>query len=138
MNSSYCLNMSLCSNHEKNKTNISFSNIHLNACAKGTCLSKFVNILKIAFCNVAYPWLKLKFLHRMFSPSHDLTKASTLSEPQGICHLIPRGSNSTKGIDVYSMCTFCHLGYVTTIDKGMGLHGSLLTSSESSIYTCTL
>ena len=38
MNSSYCLNMSLCNNHENNETNISFYNILLNACAKGTCL----------------------------------------------------------------------------------------------------
>ena len=37
MNSSYCLNMSLCNNHENNETNISFYNILLNACAKGTC-----------------------------------------------------------------------------------------------------
>ena len=36
MNSSYCLNMSLCNNHENNvnETNISFYNILLNACAK--------------------------------------------------------------------------------------------------------
>ena len=38
MNSSYCLNMSLCNNHENNETNISFYNILLNACAKGTCI----------------------------------------------------------------------------------------------------
>ena len=37
MNSSHCLNMSLCNNHENNETNISFFNILLNACAKGTC-----------------------------------------------------------------------------------------------------
>ena len=37
MNSSYCLNMSLCNNHENNETNISFYTILLNACAKGTC-----------------------------------------------------------------------------------------------------
>ena len=40
MNSSYCLNMSLCNNHGKNETNISFYNILLNACAKGTCYTK--------------------------------------------------------------------------------------------------
>ena len=37
MNSSYCLNMSLCNNHENNETNIYFYKILLNACAKGTC-----------------------------------------------------------------------------------------------------
>ena len=31
MDSSYCLNMSLCNNHENNETNISFYNILLNA-----------------------------------------------------------------------------------------------------------
>ena len=35
--SSYCLNMSLCNNHENNETNISFYSILLDACAKGTC-----------------------------------------------------------------------------------------------------
>ena len=40
MNSSYCLNMSLCNNHENNDTHISFYNILLNACAKGTCIKK--------------------------------------------------------------------------------------------------
>ena len=35
--------MSLCNNQEKNETNISFSNIPLNACAKGTC--KWYNIV---------------------------------------------------------------------------------------------
>ena len=38
MNSSYCLNMSLCNKHENNETNISFYNILLKACAKGTCI----------------------------------------------------------------------------------------------------
>ena len=38
MNSSYCLNMSLCNNHQNNETNISFYNILLNACAKDTCI----------------------------------------------------------------------------------------------------
>ena len=37
MNSSYCLNMSLCNNHQNNETDISFYNILLNACAKSTC-----------------------------------------------------------------------------------------------------
>ena len=43
MNSSYCLNMSLCNNHENNDTNISFYNILLNACAKGTCYIEKLN-----------------------------------------------------------------------------------------------
>ena len=34
MSSSYCLNMSLCNNHQNNETNISFYNILLNVCAK--------------------------------------------------------------------------------------------------------
>ena len=38
MNSSYCLNMSLCNNHENDETNISFYDILLNACARGTCI----------------------------------------------------------------------------------------------------
>ena len=40
MNSSYCLNMSLCNNHENNDTKISFYNTLFNAChcAKGTCV----------------------------------------------------------------------------------------------------
>ena len=45
MNSSYCFNMSLCNNNENNETNISFYNILLNACAKGTCLIGKKNIL---------------------------------------------------------------------------------------------
>ena len=40
MNSSYYFNMSMCNKHENNETNISFYNILLNACAKGTCLIK--------------------------------------------------------------------------------------------------
>ena len=43
MNSSYCLNMSLCNNHENNETNTSFYNILLNACAKGTCTTLIRN-----------------------------------------------------------------------------------------------
>ena len=48
MISSYCLNMSLCNNHENNETNISFYNILLNACAKGTC--QYVVIVEL--CSV--------------------------------------------------------------------------------------
>ena len=48
MNSSYYFSMSLCNNHENNETNISFYNIHLNACAKGTC---FLSFSLFSLCN---------------------------------------------------------------------------------------
>ena len=60
MNSSYCLNMSLCNNHENNETNISFYNILLNACA-GTCL-----MLKRRQCDLDQwcVWRELSILQR--------------------------------------------------------------------------
>ena len=62
MNSSYCLNMSLCNNHKINETNISFYNILLNACAKGTCITGRTYLLPrspghVVLLEFTYLWL---------------------------------------------------------------------------------